>query len=283
MGNIFIIAQHRTGSTLLKNMLDAHPNIVMAFDEMNVFEPGRSNSLDKLVGNSINTPKELLKAVESKAIYGTFWKEFEKSGISKSQLLSSLDEKPFNIKSILSTVLELLPNRDKEIKYTGVKYPVHLVHTNQLKKWFPQSKIIFLTRNPKAIIASKLNDPATKRRKQKSVFHRILIHYVTLLYFALEYNKSAKVWSQYKMDCCKIIYEDLVLYPQETLEAVCHFCGLSFSESMLNVNGKQSSYQKSIEEKPSRDSVFKYKEVLSSIDQWLIGAITNKSFKKLNS
>lgn len=280
MTSIFIISQHRTGSTLLKNMLDAHSNVTMAFDEMNLFEFRRSNSLDKLIHTEVNTPEELIKAIKEKKIYGTFWKDFQKSNIDLTELKNKLEQEEFNLKNILKSILSFL-SLNNNTNYSGIKYPVHFSEGEVLKKWFPNSKIIFLTRNPKAIIASKLNDPATKKRKSKSLIHRFLIHYFTLIYFAFEYNKSEKFWSKNKSFLFKLTYEELVQNQNETLSKLCQFCNLEFEQEMCSVNGKESSYNHNTINEVVTKSLDKYKTILSTFDQWLIQIITNKSLKKL--
>lgn len=282
MSHIFIISQHRTGSTLLKNMLNAHSDVVMAFDEMNLYEYGRKNTLDKVVNSKIFTVEDLIEALRNKEVYGTFWKDFEKSGIKWEELNVALKKEKFSVKHIIKVVLKLLATKHNS-SYSGVKYPVHFSKIKKLKEWFPQSKIIFLTRNPKAIIASKLNDPATKKRKGKSLLHRVFVHYFTLLYFAFEYRKSAQCWRKHKNDCFKITYEELVQFQEKALKQICDFCEIEYEEGMISVSGKESSFEQKKLNKPVTDSLTKYKEVLSLFDQWLIDRITIRSYNKFNS
>ena len=66
MNTIFIIGQHRTGSTLLKNILNVHSQVIMAFDEMNLYEPFRKNTLDKFLKKSNLTTNELINLLKKK-------------------------------------------------------------------------------------------------------------------------------------------------------------------------------------------------------------------------
>lgn len=281
MSPIFIISQHRTGSTLLKNMLDAHSEITMAFDEMNLFEFRRDNSLDKLISNTIQNPVELVEVIQQQKIYGTFWQEFEKSGIKKEELKTALENEEFTLNNILKAILTLLAFKNNTM-HSGVKYPLHFSKAHLLKEWFPSCKIIFLTRNPKAIIASKLNDPATKERKNKSIMHRFGVHYLTLFYFAIEYKKSIQQWSKNRKEYHKVTYKELVQNQTETLTKICKHCNLDFEGQMLQVGGKESSFTQKKANKPVTHSLEKYKTTLSKFDQWLIGRLTNKSYKKVN-
>jgi len=281
MNTIFIIGQHRTGSTLLKNMLDAHSQIDMAFDEMNLFEPFRNNTLDKYLGKTKLTPAEFIEMLRKKKIYGTFWREFEKSGISNKELLNLLGRfELLDETKVLTAVLQLLKEKNN-CKISGIKYPVHFRKVSYLLKDFPGSKIIFLTRNPKAIVASKINDPATKQRKGKSKLYGFLIHYFTLLYFCFEFNSSIKTYFQNKAHLYLVTYEDLVKNQQQTIQHICNFCGIEFEENMLKVSGKESSYNKNSSQALHNKSLQKYKEVLSPFDRKLIDFITLRNYKKI--
>ncbi|MDA3820129.1 MAG: sulfotransferase [Candidatus Delongbacteria bacterium] len=281
MNIIFIIGQHRTGSTLLKNILDTHSQITMAFDEMNLFEPFRKNTLDKLFKKMEPTPTVFIDLLKSKKIYGTFWKDFEKSNISYEELLSELEKyETLNEVIILEMILELLRKKNNS-KLEGIKYPVHFRKISYLLKNFPKAKIIFLTRNPKAIIASKINDPATKKRKQNAKFKSVLIHYFTLFYFCLEFNSSVKTYFKNKNNLHLVTYENLVQDKEHTVKYICDFCEVEFKKNMLDVSGKESSFENKQSKTMHRKSLEKYRDVLSSFDQKLIDLITWRFNKKI--
>ena len=278
---LFIIAQHRTGSTLLKNMLDAHSNITMAFDEMNLFEPFRKNTLDRLIGRKITSASELIDFIERRKIYGTFWKDFERSGIDKYKLELELANKPFTLELVVETILNELSLKWNK-KISGVKYPVHFSGYSFIKRFFPGSKVIFLTRNPKSIVASKLNDSAAIMRKKGTFLRRLIYHYFVLIYFSVEYKRSIDFWSKNIDKLHLVKYEQLVLTPEATLSKVCEFCEINYMSEMLVAEGKASSYSTNEGKGPRTSSVNMYKASLSRFDRFLISLITSKSEKKLS-
>ena len=274
MNFIFIVGQHRTGSTLLKNMLNAHSEVSMAFDEMNLFEPLRTNTLNMFLNKG---EEHIIDLIKSKKVYGTFWQEFEKSGISYESLQNQLAScSDVNARNVISAVLEQLRINNRTL-FSGVKYPLHIGKAPILKKWFPESKILFLTRNPKAVIASKLNDPASKKRKKKSMVHRFAIHYFTLFYFAFEYRKSVKIYFSNQDNFHLVTYENLVTQKKAVLKSICDFCEIDFENEMLNANGKESSFRQV--RKPEFPK--KYKIVLNRFDIALINMLTKKSHNKI--
>ena len=281
MKSIFIIAQHRTGSTLLKNILNTNSRVHMAFDEMNLYDPFKKNTLDKLIGNKIKSPSDLVEAINDKCIYGTFWKEFKNSGIDINKFKASLtDSVSFNEIEIIKHVLIHLKNHNPNI-IPGVKYPIHFRKINKLISNFSECKIIFLTRNPLSMIASKLNDPSTKSRKKSPPFFSFFIHYFTLLYFIIEYNISWLFINKYKKHIHKVAFEDLVLDKKNTILKVCDFCDIEFEKKMLNAQGKSSSFKNRISENfTNHDYVNHYKNVLSNFDIKLINLLNlHKKFQ----
>ncbi len=278
--NVFILAQHRTGSTLLKNILGAHSKVHFAFDEMNLFEPFRKNTLDRIISHNHVTPAQLGSLIKEKQIYGTFWKDFEESGIKIDELVHHLNQTgTVSLTSVIDAVIQLLKEKNK-VNIVGIKYPVHLSRIDFLVCNYPDSTIFFLTRNPSAIIASKLNDPATKFRKSRSVLHRLLIHYFTIIYFALEFNKSQRIFHKFRSKVKLVVYEQLVLQKKDTVNGICERLNIEFENQMLSVSGKPSSLGLNADNTISDGSVKIFKSVLSKFDVFLIRVITWQSHKK---
>ncbi|MDB4812990.1 sulfotransferase [Akkermansiaceae bacterium] len=274
MKPIFIICQHRTGSTLLKNILNRNSKVKMAFDEMNLYEPFRKNTLDKLIPHYINSIDELLKAIDQKQIYGTFWKQFEQSGIDRADLAKSFSKSVrFNEIEVLSKILSSLAG--SENIRPGIKYPVHFSKIGVLAESFKSCRMVFLTRDPRAMIASKLNDSATILRKRKSIFNRFFIHYCTLLYFCIEYVQAQKKYKEFDRIGLVIDYEKLV-QDDSCIRKICNFLDIEFESEMLNAEGKKSSFAvKILKHKPIyKSSNNRYRTALSRFDQWLIKILT---------
>lgn len=276
---IFIVSQHRTGSTLLKNVLGAHQDVTMAFDEMNLYEYFRSNTLDKVLERESLNSKELSDSISKGEIYGTFWKDFSKSGISYDQLQQKLSQQEeIDPLFVIEIVLQLLKENNSTTR-SGVKYPVHFRKLGLLLKKFTYSKVLFLTRHPAAIIASKLNDPATRKRKSISIVHRLLVHYFTVFYFSFEFVSSIRTYRKYKKKLMLVRYEDLVLHNESTIKKVCLFCDLGFKPSLMNAGGKESSHGAASNQGMHTESLKKYENVLGKFDLALISLITRRSFK----
>ena len=274
---IFILCQHRSGSTLLQNILNSHSKIEMAVDELNIYEPFRKNTLDKLIkkDSSINA---LIENIDNHNIYGSYWEKIKK--LNKiGDIVNNLNNiKSLTPESVIRSIIDGLKEK-KNVLISGVKYPVHILKINRLISEFPDSLIIYLTRNPYAIVASKLNDKATKRRKNKLGLFSFVLHYFTILYFSIEYNLAVKTYYKYRNFIMLITYEDLVLYRHETVNNICNKCLINIESDMLNVTGKETSYS-------NNEDMFnmkRYNKALRVFDKLLIKLITRKQHSRLKN
>tara|TARA_B100001057_G_C22698329_1_gene890639 strand:- start:21 stop:905 length:885 start_codon:yes stop_codon:yes gene_type:complete len=276
---VFIFSQHRTGSTLLKNILNANNDVSMAFDEMNIFEPFRRNSLDKILKIKGLTGAMFISLIKQKKIYGTFWKEFEKSKINYKKLEIFFDKiKGDRLGPLLIYILNEIQIINST-RISGVKYPTHLRKMDFIFNTFKNSKNIFLTRNPLAIVASKINDSATQKRIIRFGIFGFIIRYITLSYFCIDYLNSYFVYKKNKSNLKIIFYEDLILNNSDTVKSLCDFLSIEFNEEMLKVTGKSSSYNIANEHGLHKFSLEKYHKALKPFEIRILLSITNRYYK----
>lgn len=244
---IFIVGQHRTGSTLLKNILDAHQDVYMAKDELNMFEPFRRNTLDRYINKDGKVHiGRLLSHIEFERVYGSFWQEQnEKSNALKVIKELYVEEDLVEFDEFVIEFISAMANESGKPFY-GIKYPVHLSNVKYLFKLFPLCSVLFITRDPIALVSSKLNDPATKKRKRNSGRVRAwLVHYSTLMYFVIEYIVSSIIYAVNSKRLILIRYEELVCDRNKLLDDVCEQLGLDDCSlyKMMDATGKESSYK----------------------------------------
>lgn len=241
---VFIIGLHRTGSTLLKNIIDASNEIAMASDEMHLSTPWRRDTFS--YHKRSRSTEDFLKKLFSGEPHGSFWNDLKKSNIEIPSVIDQLEDnkKKHGLKTIIDKILEIYAQKEGKERY-GAKYPLHFSRISILFDWYPNCKVIHLTRDPRAIIASKLNDDATTRRKSKHPLLAPFVHWGTLFFFLFEYVWSLQVHKRHrdKKNYTMISYEDILLNPQKEIKKICDFCEIEFTESMMNQPGKTSSYE----------------------------------------
>lgn len=282
---IFIICIHRSGSTLLKNILNTNSKVAMATDEMYLSTPFYKTFEDQFRKYNLSKDPEILRLIDQ--IYrgefkGTFWKDYKNLGIEKEKIFKEIKNSDKTLKSIISILLNEYKNKKNKYR-VGAKYPLHPSRLNKLLEWYPTSQIIFLTRDIRAIIASKLNDKATKRRKEKLGIFSFIIHYFTMFFFIFDYLWFAKIVKKNRElgNCFTIKYEDLGFNTVNELKKLSNFLEIPYEQEMLRSFGKPSSHNGEIKYGFDKKRIDKWERILSSFDKFIIKLFCNKAMKRM--
>ncbi len=283
---VFIVGLHRTGSTLFKNALDRHSSLAMASDEMQLEGPWRRGFAAKFSrirdAGSERGLERVMNLVWSAPLPGTFWKDLRHSSVDRDELKIRIGGSDRSTRSVVAILLDAY-RRERNRPRVGVKYPLHISRIQRLKLWFPDCRILHLTRDPRAILASKLRDEATRRRKAKGFGVGAAVHHATMTVFLADYAWSGRVHRRmhgspsYRL----VRYEDLVARPREVLEGVCNFAGLEFQEEMLDTVGKPSSHSGERPHGFDGSSVARWRTTLSRFDRRWITVCTTRSRRTL--
>lgn len=215
----FILARGRSGSTLLKTMLDANPNISVPdesrFVQYLYYKYGkvREFSKDKIMAfydditSCYETPdfdKELLKKEllkhENTAAFSTLCK-------TAYLCINSVFEK-------------------SEIKIIGDKNPRYSFFAPALLKIFPEARFIHLTRDYRDSTLSFYKVKGMDFEKKNAAFLAFKWKY---------YNKQIlKFKSKHPELFFTVKYEELVKFPEEKLKDICKFLSVDFHADMLD-------------------------------------------------
>jgi hypothetical protein len=288
---IFIVGVHRTGSTLVKNMLDLNSEIAMLPEELHLWDPYPwakvvLNYCKHLDFSNKKIIKSFVEELFSKTFYGSFWKNIDQYGLNKNKILSDLDtttNKCVNCKEVLDALFNnFLENKEK--KRLGIKYPIHISKISLLNTWYPDCKIIHLIRDPRAVYSSKSNDEFTKRMRMRYKRIEWLILLTTMIRVVFEYNWSRRVHTKYEKHENYILlkYEDLVSDPEEKIKDICEFLDVSFQENMLFPYGKPSSHSKDIVKGFDKSRINTWHKKIQKWEKNLVDLFANKSIKKFN-
>ncbi len=203
---IFLISQPRAGSTLLQLMLSGHPDIATTSEPWIALHPFYA-----------------LRKQGIETHYNSKWAQFALLDFLKQ---SGIDEN-FYKKQVGSFLLSFY---EKSIEYQKKKYfldktPRYYHVINELLDVFPQAKCLVLIRNPLAVLNSIL------KTWVKGDYSRLG-----------EYKNDLMIGPMKLIECLKkhpdrslkINYETLVEEPEENLEKICKFLGVSYSPTMIN-------------------------------------------------
>lgn len=201
---IFIFSLPRSGSTLLQKILLSSNDV-----------------------SGISEPWFLLPLIYSQKISGSIseYSHF-KSYHAILDLKRSLNEKGKEyddyINLFASSIYKDLS--DPNSKYFIDKTPRYYLICSDIIKIFPNSKFIFLFRNPLSIYSSKLNT----RRKNK--FKYLYSDFIDLNYGP---NMLIKEYLKYRDISLKLTYEDLVMNPNKNFNLIEKFLNIKLDYSKI--------------------------------------------------
>ncbi|MFQ5470388.1 MAG: sulfotransferase [Gammaproteobacteria bacterium] len=248
---IFLGGSPRSGTTLLQNMLDCHPEILGGPEFLHL--PDIVRLRNQLQGS------------------------VEKNWIS---LICSSDEVDDQIRSMILNLL--LPFADKhDAKYLSEKTPENVLVFSRLIELFPDAKFIHVVRDPRATIASLLSVGKKAREKGEAPapFARNLSSAIAYVRKCLKAGFDAHAAAPEHV--FNVVYEDLTREPERVSRELCDFLGVEWSESLLKpgekshlgeaaitVNSKEIWYDaKTYNSNPNTSSLEKWRSSLNAVQQ----------------
>jgi hypothetical protein len=170
-----------------------------------------------------------------------------------------------------------------------VKFPVDVGHMPELLTWFPDCRIVHITRDPRAMAMSKTNDPSGTAIKVLA-HPRLawLIRKLSAWLVVTQYRQTAQLHRcfrhlrNYRLFC----YEDLLADPENTLRELCQFIGVEFSQALLHPEtGRHEHQPSSLTGKQNKafdpSAAVRWQEVIPAFDRWLITRLTKRSMRTL--
>ena len=249
----FIIGRARSGTTLLRTMFDAHPNVIIPLESpiiMHLYRKyGKVKRWDSETLNSFY--EDTLKV-----------KDFCKWEIDNESLRNSILDQPEDItyKELINLIylstVSFFPK--SEIQLIGDKNPVYSISIKSIILRYPEAKYIHLQRDYRAHILSMLNAG---------------LYAKDVIALAYRWKYSAKIISKIKNKFPEkfysVRYEDLVNDPERYLKEMCDFLGIVFYPDMINYHTKLDEVYSEIKDKieDHHKRVFQPIDV-SRIDSW---------------
>jgi hypothetical protein len=247
---IFVGGAARSGTTLVQNMLDSHPDICGAPEFLHI-------------PDIIRLRKALRQSVDRKYIDFYSYEDVDKH-------ICSL------IESFLCPLADQYGRR-----FLSEKTPDNVLVFPDLISLFPGARFIHVVRDPRAIIASQLQ--VGKRGQERGWKTQDFTHSVSA---AVEYVgqcfqmgfASSEIAPERVLE---VVYERVVRNPEYETKRICEFLKVEWSSQMLHPGKLKHPGEKAItnnvwyDEKsykrdPERDEIEKWKSQLSRIQEMMI-------------
>jgi len=249
--NFFLVGCERSGTTLLRLMLNEHPNMAMPAESHFIV-----NLIERFGTEHILSKNEVIEAYNI-IVNLKRWQEWENS---KEVLLTQLEilENP-TIAKIVNVVFELkLSDSGKQI--WGDKTPKYSNYIDKIHNMYPDAKFIHLTRDGRDVCLSFLKTgwigPWVSR----------IAKYWSNRVEAAKSSQSYLTGTRY----LEIRYEDLVSQTEATLRKICRFLDQDYSAVMLeysgdfekNLAGRELALHQKLKRKPKTQDINRWKKEL---------------------
>lgn len=223
MPMIFIVGMGRSGTTLLRTILDAGEECVFATESKIIIHLKQKYNHKK--NWSIELIDEFLTDLYKETKFRVSW------GISKEELREKFVSLPMEkitfpllCKMIYLSYPSFFPKN--KIKIIGDKNPTYSIFIPELLEIFPDAKFIHLIRDYRDCILSN-----------KRLFKRQSLFALSQLWKI--YNSWITVYSKKFPDRFYFLkYEDLAIEPEKKVREICQFTGLEFNLAMLDYHEK---------------------------------------------
>jgi hypothetical protein len=240
---IFIVGEPRSGTTLMNTLLAAHPNIAIPYSETKFL----SYWMKQNPSQSGCHPED----------FNTFWvnyinsKSFSYLGIDADAVLARISTaNTYNYQTIFTSLMEEYALKMRKPRW-GEKTPAHYLYLNVLFEWYPQARIIWMLRDPRAVVASLINTPWARG---------------SIVSYSQRWCKSICLFEQrwVRDERVKLVkYERLVQDPKSEMEQVCQFINEEYTSEMITNRSETSS---PIINRTSSDKSF-FQATLRAVDQ----------------
>lgn len=278
MQQIFILGVSRTGSKFYMQLLNSHKDIFISpelifrhpikkdFHTLLEAAIKKADSVEKIVDKLFNFKERL-------PFTRTITKIGKKKLIEGLSLLKELT--PY---SIFDCFIKLSALHETKSIY-GAKFPVHFTYSEELIDNFKDSKIFFLTRDPRAIYASDLKK---KKKESKGEHYRFkvkyLIRFFVLFYTIIEWRMSLKVYEKcmrkYSTNRIKLMKYENVIHENKSVINVAAFINCSVDDLNLDeIKIVDSSYEGGI-------SADRWKESINSLEKFVFKLLIGRKMKK---
>jgi Sulfotransferase family len=300
-GPIFIVGLHRAGSTLWHNLIAMCPGI-MRLTEPWFLSEGRHKDFNYFLTTQVgdlsddeNVDKMVELCFAKKNVPGlgsVFWKFVNIKAAENPELKGEISRRIKKSDRSLGAIARILI--EEITRFSGctracVKFPADVGHIPELIVWFPDCRIMHITRDPRAVAMSKTNDPSgTAIKVLEHPRLAWVIRKLSVWFVIAQYRQTARLHRRFQHLCnYKLFrYEDLLAEPEKTLRDLCKFINVEFTDDLLHPEkGRHEHQASSLTGKQQKafdvTAAVRWQEAISPIDKWLITTLTRRSMKTL--
>ncbi len=247
-GPLFMVGCARTGSTLLRHVLNRSPRVSLA-SETHFIEWARRQRLDARLAEARATGDEAeLVAIAERLHSREFWPWVPRN-FARDELVALLRRTPLTPRGVFELLLIEYAERRGGLEpgrgVIGEKTPAHLREIPMLDAWFPRARFIHTFRDPRGIYLSELRRLRQGRWGPKARYPGLPNWLVDPFLAPVQLARTTLAWRRavhvhraaarslgprYRL----VRFEDLVADPERVVREVCAFLEVPFEQAMLD-------------------------------------------------
>ena len=224
----FIVGRPRSGTTLLRVLFEAHPNVLIPPESPFII------SLYKKYGKVTSWDEPTIKEFCEDIFRQRY---FDKWLIEKERLYNSLmevkGENTFQtmVRKVCLTYSSVFEK--DEILLIGDKNPAYSLFIHRIHKLFPEARIIHITRDYRDNYLSLIK-----------VNFEVPIVPLVIYRWKFAYRRMQKLKNLYPELIYSLKYEDLASEPERNFEKICQFLDIDYDPSVMSFYHKKSEVEK---------------------------------------
>lgn len=216
----------RSGSTILRQMLDLHPRIIAPPESFFVLH--LMAKYGKIKDWSPQIKRNFVSDLYTDRPFRLIWKipiDVVQAAFNKAPSNMSFNDASNIVRSCYD------PTKGKEGSIVFVdKNPIYSILYQKLISSHKSSKVIHLIRDPRGVINGQIYS-----------FNRKDVFALGHLWNSRN-KKIEKISKDLKIDYFLVRFEDLVNKPEETIKSLCDFLEVEYSEKTLNYNKRAEKF-----------------------------------------
>ena len=283
---IFIVGASRSGTTLMRNILERSPRIALARENHYIGHLRQSEGARfyfRRAGDlsSDATVRRIVEMVYSGEYQrrsrwrevSPYWRwlvENVPQAEMESRLLAAERTERGSFAAFLRAYADLQGR-----PVMGEKTPAHVAYVDTLLDWFPNGRVVHMIRDPRGVYVSDLRRRRSKLRKPYSWLNRVpgLLPLVILLQSVWVWRGAAKRHFAYEKrhggKYRLVRFEDVVGSPDETLPPLFAFLGVEAPPDPTNVKVMARGFKWG-EEGLDAEAADRWRQYIGRRANWLI-------------
>jgi hypothetical protein len=283
-GPLFIVGPSRTGSVLLREILNRLPQFGL-FNETHYFEDFRPRIMALQAANGFDATKTACQIYHkslNRMAYADLPREIDETPPRRH---SPGDGQPQNITAACDAIFAQTCQDYSRLvgaRIWGEKTPRHVYQISEILKAFPDARFICTVRDSRAAVASyrewsrvlpEGGDDAERQRRIRS-YHPVIAAFM----WRTAINAAERARAEYGDQTVRLFqFEKLVDDPRRTISDLCEWLDVPFDENCLDVPMQNSSFfREAAGFGITAQPVGRWKSVLSRDEIGVIESLTSR-------